>query len=127
MDGLDSDNIFGSAASFWDFTQNVRPVKPPVIVFENAGLRREVRRFDSLFNAKGERVVVNSGSRLTLGKDRDPKSYESALVLTKFWNRSGEEDYSELEIRSPHMKTALKAVVPEYKNADIDTKHITLR
>jgi len=128
MDGLDSDNIFGTASSFADFTQNLRPTKPSsAFGFENAGNKLQVRRYDSIFNAKGERVTVRSGSRLSLTKDRDDHSYESALVLTRFWARHGEDDYTELEIRSPHMKAAIKAIVPEHKDADIDLKHITLR
>ncbi|RYP44820.1 hypothetical protein DL768_008752 [Monosporascus sp. mg162] len=126
-DSLEPPNIFESANSFWDFTQNVRPVTKPSIGFEGAGLKCEVRRYDSVFNAKGERVVVSSGTRFNLSSDRDSKSYQSSLVLTKFWSRSGDEEYTELEIRSPHMKAAIKAIVPEFKDADIDTKHITLR
>ena len=128
MDGLDSDNIFGSADSFLDFTQNIRPARPSAAFrFENAGSKCEVKHFDAIFNSKGDRVTVSSGARLALSRDRDGRSYESALVLTRYWTRKGDEDYTELEIRSPHMKAAIKAIVPEYVNTDIDTKHITLR
>ncbi|KAJ2902746.1 hypothetical protein MKZ38_000172 [Zalerion maritima] len=44
------------------------------------------------------------------------------LVEVKFWSQAGNEvDYTELEIRSPYMKAALKATVPEYKHFNIDT------
>ncbi|KAK4248953.1 hypothetical protein C7999DRAFT_30642 [Corynascus novoguineensis] len=38
-----------------------------------------------------------------------------------------DEDYTEVEIRSPHMKAALKAIIPEYRTAGINTRHIILR
>ena len=53
-------------------------------------------------------------------------AYDSALVLTRYFNKEKENDRTELEIFSPHLKKAFKEVVPEYKDLNIQTKHITL-
>jgi hypothetical protein len=125
-DILDFTTIFDNATTFEEFAQNIRPSKPN-IGFHGAGLKEQLKHFDSVYNAKGDRVLLKSGSEFRLEKDRDPITYESALVLTKFWKRNGDEDYYELEIRSPYMKAAIKAIIPEYKNFNVDINHITLR
>jgi len=123
---VDTPTIFENAVSFTDFVHKLRPVRPDV-EFRDAGVKCELKHFDSVDNGKGERVLVRGGSKLQLERDRGPDAYQSALVRTQRWNNSGVEDGVELEIRSPHMKSALKAVVPEFKDAPIDSKHITIR
>ena len=90
------------------------------------GLKCELKTFESRYNWRGERLILNVGSR----KDWDASNHvapDSALVLTRFYNHIKEFDYTELEIRSPHLKKAFKEVVPEYKNLDIQTNSIILR
>jgi hypothetical protein len=86
-----------------------------------------LKKFDSLFNTKGERYLLRAGSKVDLGPAQQDNAYESALVLTKFWSKEKEEEYAELEIRSPHMKAALKAAVPTYRDFNVDVKHIIIR
>jgi hypothetical protein len=93
----------------------------------NQGLKCELKKFDSLFNAKGERYLLRAGSKVELGPAQRDGAYESALVLTKFWNKEKEEEYTELEIRSPYMKAALKAVIPAYQDFNVEVKHIIIR
>ncbi|KAH7160976.1 P-loop containing nucleoside triphosphate hydrolase protein [Dactylonectria macrodidyma] len=123
---LNATNIFENASSFSEFTQKIRPVKPEV-GFQDAGLECELKNLDSIYNGKGERVLLRSGKKFHVERDREPAAYQSAIVRTQFWNRQGEEEYIELEIRSPHMKAALKDVIPEFKDFAIDLKHITIR
>jgi hypothetical protein len=96
-------------------------------VASKQGLKCELKKFDSLFNAKGERYLLRGGSKVDLGPAQKDSAFESALVLTKFWNKEKEEQYTELEIRSPYMKAALKATVPEYEEFNVDSKHIIMR
>jgi hypothetical protein len=91
------------------------------------GLKCELKKFDCLFNSKGERYLLRAGSKVDLGPAQRDSAYESALVLTKFWNKEKEEEYTELEIRSPYMKAALKAAVPQYQDFNVDVKHIIIR
>jgi hypothetical protein len=126
LENPDSSNIFQNAASFAEFSQKLRPVRPDV-GFQGAGVKCELKHLDSVYNGKGERVLLQGGSKFKLEHDRPKDAYEAALVRTQRWNNAGDDDGVELEIRSPHMKAALKAVVPEYSDAVIDSKHITLR
>lgn len=123
---LDSSNIFTHADSFTAFTQNVRPGRP-VAALDGSGLKCELKQFDSVYNAKGDRVLLRSGTKYNLEREVGSHSYEAALIETKFWNRDGDDGYSELQIRSPHMKAAIKAIVPEYKDLNIELRHVTIR
>lgn len=93
----------------------------------NQGLLCELKKFDSLFNAKEERYLLRAGSKVDLGPAQKDSASQSALVLTKFWNKEKEEQYIELEICSPYIKAALKAAVPEYKEFNVDSKHIIMQ
>jgi hypothetical protein len=55
-----------------------------------------LKKFDSLFNTKGERYLLRAGSKVDLGPAQQDNAYESALVLTKFWSKEKEEEYAEL-------------------------------
>ena len=90
------------------------------------GLKCELKTFESRYNSKGERVLLCVGSKKTLGAPSHAAP-DSALVLTRVYNKEKEVDYTELEIRSPHLKKAFKEVVPEYKDLNIQIKSITLR
>ncbi|KAK7975730.1 hypothetical protein PG989_014193 [Apiospora arundinis] len=88
----------------------------------------EVRHYESLLNTKGERVLLASGTRQSQRPTaRDNASIQSALILTKVWDRDKEDCHTELEIQSPHMKEALKACVPQYEDHNIEHKSIILR
>lgn len=117
-------NIFNVAGSLADFTQNGRPERAPVRL-DGAGAICELKEFDSVYNAEGKRVQVKSGSVVLL-RDRSLSSFKSALVRTRFWSRDGKEEKCDLDIRSSHMKAALKSIVTKYKSTNFDTKHITL-
>ncbi|KAH0541618.1 hypothetical protein FGG08_003908 [Glutinoglossum americanum] len=90
------------------------------------GLRCELKKFEARYNSKGERVVLNVGSRKALDPPRD-SAHDSAMVLTTFYNKEQEAEYTELEIQSPHIKAALKEVVPQYRDLNLRVKKIVLR
>ncbi|KAK4207662.1 p-loop containing nucleoside triphosphate hydrolase [Rhypophila decipiens] len=95
-------------------------------LLQGAGLECELKRFDSLFNARGDKFRLPMGTSHIINHERDD-SASSALVLTKHWNKDKELDFTELEIKSPYIKAALKAVVPQYKDFQIQVKHIVIR
>lgn len=91
-----------------------------------SGSKCELQSFESRYDWKGEKVVLSVGSRKNLDGP-DHVAHESALVLTRFYNREKDLDRTELQIRSPYLKEAFKEVVPEYKEFNIQTKEIVLR
>ncbi|KAF8534258.1 P-loop containing nucleoside triphosphate hydrolase protein [Trichophaea hybrida] len=90
------------------------------------GLRCELKTFEARYNSKGERVVLNVGSKKMLDLPRD-RAHDSAFALTKFYDKEKELEYTEFEIRSPHVKAALKKIVPAYHQLNLRTKNIVLR
>lgn len=92
----------------------------------DCGLQCELKTFDARYNSKGERIILNVGSKKILDPPK-AKGHESALVLTRFYDKEKELEYTELEIRSPYVKAALKEVVPEYHDLNLRTKRVILR
>jgi len=132
MADSDSDNDSSSVASpqpvvMNDLNWNVPFANEDQLdLLKGAGLQCELKRYDCLFNALGDKMRLPMGSSKSINHDRDD-SPASALVLTKHWNKDKELEYTELEIKSPHIKAALKAVVPMYRDFQILAKHIVLR
>ncbi|KAF5006438.1 hypothetical protein FDECE_7198 [Fusarium decemcellulare] len=106
----------------WTLPLPPQPVNP--VNLQGAGAVCETKRFDSFYNASNDRIVLPAGKKYTV---RSARSYESALTVTTFWDSGQDFDRTELEIKSPHMKAALKAVVPEYHSFNIDVRHITIK
>ena len=91
----------------------------------DGGLRCELATFESRHDSKGKKILLNVGSRQQL----DPvphHAWDSALVLTRFYDKDMELEHTELEIRSPHVKAALKHVVPEYYDLNLLAKKVVL-
>ncbi|CAM1510900.1 Fc.00g084130.m01.CDS01 [Cosmosporella sp. VM-42] len=93
---------------------------------EDAGLTCELRRFDSLINSQGDRIILPIGCTQAITRNWN-RPISSALVLTKIWNNERQLNHTELEIRSPFMKGALQSVVPDLKEFPINARHIVLQ
>ena len=90
-----------------------------------SGLECKTERFDEVFNSQGDKVILAAGESY---RNRPQRGEMSALVVTKIWNRYRSDivDGSRLEVRSPYMKAAMKATIPEFEKTDINTKHIII-
>ncbi|KAK4454128.1 P-loop containing nucleoside triphosphate hydrolase protein [Podospora aff. communis PSN243] len=99
------------------------PLKNPNMV-EEAGLICETVSFDSFYNSSGDRFILPAGQKY---KDKQKRGLKSALSVTTHWDREHDFSHTVLDIRSPHMKAALKATVPEYASFNIANKHISIR
>lgn len=101
-------------------------IHPVANALEGVGVDCELKRFDTIINTKGEQVVLEVGSKrnITVDKGRAPSS---ALVLNKHWTKNRTIAKKELMIQSLHMKTALKTVVPAYKDFPVHLNHIIIR
>jgi len=90
-------------------------LRPQFNVFDDSpGLICEIKTYEARYNYRGEQVPLQVGKI----SDLDPHPHEdhsSALVLTRYYARVTKElQRTELTIRSPFMKNALKEVVKEY-------------
>ena len=114
--------IDGGFDALWPFPNDTADQE----TLDKGGLKCELKTFEARYNSKGEKVLLSVGSKKKFDAP-DHVALDSALVLTKFYNKEKELDYTELEIRSPHLKKAFKEVVPEYKDLNVQIKSIILR
>jgi hypothetical protein len=80
----------------------------------------ELHSYDSRYNAKGEQIVLRTGSKYAFD-DKEENSPEAALVLTRYVD-FGKVSETSLEIRSPYIKKALKGVIGSYPGVNIDSE-----
>ena len=93
------------------------------------GLKCEVKVYEARFNSKGERVPLQVGVERAVKPPID-KDHDSALVLTRFYKRDRDLDSlddTELEIKSPHIKTALREVIGEYPGIDLNASKVVIK
>lgn len=105
----------------WNLALPTQPANP--IDLEGSGSICETRRFDSFYNSYGERVILPAGKKYT---SKTSEANESALTVTNYWDKDQDLENTVLEIKSPFMKAALKAVIPEYATFNVSVKHIAL-
>lgn len=95
-------------------------------VFGESGQKCELKSFESRYNYKGEKILLSAGAKKYLDRPQH-KSFESALVLTRFYNKDNELERTELQIRSPYLIHAFEQIVPEFKDLRAQKNEITLR
>ncbi|KAG8357920.1 hypothetical protein FVEN_g4528 [Fusarium venenatum] len=105
----------------WTASLPSQPANP--IDLGGAGAVCETKRFDSFYNTSGDRVILPAGKKYT---SRTARANESALTVTNHWDKEQDLEKTVLEIKSPFMKAALKAAIPEYATFNIDVKNITI-
>ncbi|CZR42689.1 uncharacterized protein FPRO_09992 [Fusarium proliferatum ET1] len=117
-------SIFASELSFDDYLKDFALAQPQVSG-GGTGTKCELVDYDSVFNSDGNKVVIRSGTSHNLGSFLGMDANESAIVRTTEWNLNGQKASVKTEIQSPHMKAALKAVVPVYRDRNINFTHIS--
>jgi hypothetical protein len=91
---------------------------------EVAGLKCEMKTYESRYNSRGDRVTLQVGTRPI---DSDRKSdHASAFVLTRFYDRHAELEKTHLDIRSPYVKKALQETIVRYPGIDFHAKVVTI-
>ncbi|KAL2209665.1 hypothetical protein CC79DRAFT_1271386, partial [Sarocladium strictum] len=113
---------FESSTFDWTFSLPPQNVHPATLA--EAGLKCETKRFDSFYNDNGDRIVLPAGKKYSSDKTKTSKS---ALIITTYWDKHQDLEKTVLDIKSPYMKAALKAIVPEYNSINIDLRHIAIR
>lgn len=86
----------------------------------------ELAEYDCLYNSEGKQVFLRAGTKpgSEFENALQTQNDDSAIVRTTYWTNSGRQSSVYTEIRSPHMKTALKTIVPAYKGRNFRYKHI---
>lgn len=93
---------------------------------DGPGLICEMKAYEARFDSRGQQVTLQVGKRRGLHFEGD-RDRDSALVLTSYFNAREELDYTELEIRSPHVIAALREVVVEYPGMNLQSQKITIQ
>ena len=93
---------------------------------DGEGLACEIKTYESRYNADGYRITlqVSAKKRWDNSHNRD---LASALQVTRYYSRSKDLEYTELQIRSPHIKKALRDVIKEYPGVNLQSGRIVLR
>lgn len=95
-------------------------------VEDDAGLKCELRTYEARYNSKGERLILDVGKSKALDPPR-AKHHESALVLIRYYDKWKELEFTELEIRSPHIKAALRKVISKYPGVNLQARDLVIR
>jgi hypothetical protein len=90
------------------------------------GLKCELITYEARYNSVGDRITLQAGTRRVEKKVKE-RNHNSAFVLTRYYRRDKELDYTELQVRSPHVRAALRAVVKTYPGLSFDTGKIIIR
>ena len=80
--------------------------------------------FEARYNSKGELVTLEAGTRQDV--DSPERDSNSALALTKYYERNGELDDTLLEVKSPHLTAALQKVIPHYPGVQLNSEEILI-
>ncbi|CZR60683.1 uncharacterized protein PAC_10579 [Phialocephala subalpina] len=93
---------------------------------DTGGLRCEMKTYEAHYNSSGDRVVLQAGVK-RVERTIKARDHNSALILTKYYFRNKELERTELEVRSPHIRAALRAVIKEYPGMTFDAGRIIIR
>jgi len=92
---------------------------------DRPGLKCELKTYEARYNAKGERVQLHVGSRRDINIPRG-RDHDSALVLTRFYDKERELERTELEVKSPYIKTAMRDVIKKYPSVNLEGKELII-
>ena len=89
-------------------------------LYKNHGKKCEIHMYERRYNSRGEPILLQSGSRSDLGWPME-SSTEAALVLTRYYNIKKELETTQLEIKSPYIRAALKEIIRSYPGVNINS------
>jgi hypothetical protein len=87
-------------------------------VYKDAGKKCEIHMYERRYNSRGEAILLQSGCKSELDWATE-NSIEAALVLTRYYTPRKELGATQLEIKSPYIKAALKEIVQSYPGVNI--------
>jgi predicted ester cyclase len=90
------------------------------------GRKLEIKTYESHYNYLGNRVRLQAGTRRMEAKIKE-EDHESALVLTRYYDRDKVLSHTTVEVKSPHMITALQTVIKNYPGLSFKSGKVILR
>jgi hypothetical protein len=90
------------------------------------GLRLDVKMYEARYNWENKRIKLNAGTKRTAWVPPD-EDQESALSVARYYDHDKELEFTEMEVRSPHIRRALREVVKKYPRMTFDTGKIIIR
>jgi hypothetical protein len=92
------------------------------------GQKLEVRIYESRYNSAGNRVTLSAGTKRSAFSSADPERHpESAFLVTRLYDKNQKFEYTEMEVRSPHVMAALRVVIKDYPGFTFDAGSIVIR
>jgi hypothetical protein len=91
----------------------------------DVGWKLELKKYDVRTTSTGQQIVLQTGLKYDF-YDVENDSQESAIVVTKSFSAKNILLKVEINIRSPYIVKALKAVVPWYPNVNLDGDNIVI-
>lgn len=97
-------------------------------VEDTAGLSCEMKTYATKdWGTGGTQTTLEGGFQKTAYKPKE-KDHDSAFVLTKYYFRDRKvASHTQLEVRSPHVRAALRAVIKKYPGVTFDKAKIIMR
>ncbi|KAF2245853.1 hypothetical protein BU26DRAFT_577252 [Trematosphaeria pertusa] len=90
------------------------------------GQKLEIKMCEARYNSDSTRIALHAGTKRKAWAPAEVNQ-ESALLVTRYYGRLGELEYTEMEVRSPYIRAALRAVIKEYPGLTFDTGKILIR
>ncbi|RDW80898.1 hypothetical protein BP5796_05596 [Coleophoma crateriformis] len=87
---------------------------------DDEGKKCEIHMYERRFNSRGEAILLQSGSRSEFSWITE-SSVEAALVLTRYYSITKALESTQLEVRSPYIRAALKDVVRSYPGVNVNS------
>jgi hypothetical protein len=99
----------------------------PDEVDDTAGLSCEMKTYVAReWHSGGIQTTLEGAIQRVEYKPKE-KDHDSAFVLTKYYYQNSKEvSYTQLEVRSPHVRAALRAVIKEYPGVLFDKTRIIM-
>lgn len=86
---------------------------------EGQGEACVLHTYDSRTDSRGESLLLRTGSKSEIQPEKE-RSHEAALILTRRFTASQKLQGTELEVKSRHIKAALRKVVRSYPGININ-------
>ncbi|KAH7125101.1 P-loop containing nucleoside triphosphate hydrolase protein [Dendryphion nanum] len=80
------------------------------------GQNLEIKFFEARYNSINTRIILSADARSV-----------TALLLTRFYGRNKELEYTEMEVKSPYIRAALRAVIKKYPGLTFDAGRVLIR
>lgn len=94
----------------------------------NRGQKLEIKTYESRYNSQGNPILLSTGTNKGNWTRAEPEEHtHSALLVTRFYDKNKELEYTEMEVRSPYIRAALRSVIKTYPGLTFDTGKILIR